>query len=67
MNDGIKQLLVGLLLLGAGLISPSNGLDDKIDREPLHMLIQATIIMFAGLAIYFTYKRIFLKRKYNVN
>jgi hypothetical protein len=55
VKETIKQLLVGILLLGAGLISPSNGIDDKVDREPLQMLIETGIIILIAILLYSAY------------
>lgn len=63
MNDSAKQLLIALLLIGAGLISPSNGVDDKMDRDLLQMLTRTVIIIIAALAIFLLYKRVFEQKK----
>jgi len=47
-------LFTGLLLLGAGLISPSNGVDDAVQREPLEMLAETMLIILSGVLIYYT-------------
>jgi len=65
MNDATKQLLIALLLIGVGLISPSNGVDDKVDRDLLQMLTQTVIIMISGIAIFLIYKKFFLQKKLN--
>ena len=67
MNDTIKQLLVALLLVVAGLISPSNGVDDKMNRDLLPMLTQTGIIMMSGIVIFVIYKRFFVQKEINKN
>lgn len=55
MMNFVKQLnhlFAGLLLIVAGLISPSNGVDDRVDNSPLEMLSKVTMIIFSALAIY---------------
>ncbi len=47
-------LFTGLLLMGAGLISPSNGVDDAVQREPLEMLAETMLIIFSAVLIYYT-------------
>lgn len=47
-------LFTGLLLLGAGLISPSNGVDDAVQREPLEMLAETILIILSAVLIYYT-------------
>ncbi len=47
-------LCTGLLLLGAGLISPSNGVDDAVQREPLEMLAETILIILSAVLIYYT-------------
>lgn len=47
-----KQLMVMLLLFGAGVISPSNGVDDLVIKNPSVMLMEtALIILVATIAI----------------
>lgn len=57
MNHGIKQLAVAVLLLAAGLLSPSNGIDDKVDRTPLHILTVTILIMAAAVGIFLIAKK----------
>lgn len=47
-------LFTGLLLLGAGLISPSNGVDDAVQREPMEMLAETILIILSAVLIYYT-------------
>lgn len=67
-NDMLKQVLLLIMLLGAGLVSPSNGVDDKVDKLPLQMLFETFIIILAVLSIHFLhrqdgFKRYFLKKR----
>ena len=67
-NDMLKQVLLLIMLLGAGLVSPSNGEDDKGDKLPLQMLFETFIIILAVLSIYFLhrqgrFRRYFLKKR----
>ena len=64
----LKQVLLLIMLLGAGLVSPSNGVDDKGDKLPLQMLFETFIIILAVLSIYFLhrqgrFRRYFLKKR----
>jgi hypothetical protein len=63
MKDITKQLLVGLLLLGAGLLSPSNGVDDKVDREPLQMLVETSAIILAAVSLFLMYRFLVTPKK----
>ena len=67
-NNMLKQVLVLIMLLGAGLVSPSNGVDDKVDKPPLLMLFEMVIIIFVVLSIYFLFRqggfrRYFVKKR----
>ena len=67
-NDMLKQVLLLIMLLGAGLVSPSNGVDDKVDKPPLQMLFETFIIILVVLSIHFLhrqggFKRYFLKKR----
>lgn len=62
-----RQLFVGFLLLGTGLISPSNGIDEKADRDPLHMLMVTAIIMITSVVIYVITQKLFQIKKTNQN
>jgi hypothetical protein len=57
MTEPIKQLLVALLLIGAGLISPSNGVDDKIECDLFPMLTETAIIMILAIGVLLIFKR----------
>jgi hypothetical protein len=48
----IKSLILIVALLVAGILSPSNGLDDAIALTPADMLIRAAIIMGAAIFIH---------------
>jgi hypothetical protein len=63
MKEITKQLLVGLLLLGAGLLSPSNGVDDKVDREPLQMLVETSAIILAAVSLFLMYRFLVTPKK----
>lgn len=53
-----KPLLFALLLIVAGTISPSNGVDDRVNKTPLELLITMLVIVSVGLAVYFIWNRI---------
>ena len=53
----VKQILLLMMLLGAGLVSPSNGVDDKVDRLPLQMLFETFIIILVVLCVYFLFRQ----------
>lgn len=64
-NDMLKQVLLFIMLLGAGLVSPSNGVDDKVDRLPLQMLFETIIIILAVLSIHFVYRYVGFRRYFS--
>lgn len=53
-----QPLFLALLLILAGTLSPSNGVDDRIYKTPLELLTTMLVIMFAVLAIYFIWNNI---------
>jgi hypothetical protein len=66
MKEPIKQLMVGLLLLATGLLSPSNGIDDKVNRDPVQMLIETILIIAAAITLYLILQKFFLSQKYRL-
>jgi len=63
MKDALKQFLVASLFLVGGLLSPSNGLDDKVDADPLSMLAVAGTAIVVGLVANQLYQRYVLSNK----
>lgn len=63
MKDAFKQLLVAILFLVGGLLSPSNGLDDKVERDPVTMLGIAGAVILIALGVHQVYQRYFLTNK----
>lgn len=61
-SPNVRQLVVGLLLLGVGLISPSNGVDDKVNMRPAQMLFETFLIIGVGLLAYFIYRQVLILR-----
>ncbi|MBX7127238.1 MAG: hypothetical protein K1X47_16200 [Cyclobacteriaceae bacterium] len=51
----MKQLLTGLLMLAAGLISPSNGVDEGIVRDPVAMLLETLLVVAVAVLVYMTW------------
>ena len=47
-----QSLFATILLIVAGTISPSNGVDDKIHKSPLELITTMLIIVSAGIAVY---------------
>jgi len=48
--QNLKRLFVAILFIIAGLVSPSNGLDDRTYKTPLESLaIVAGTILFGGI------------------
>lgn len=56
MSDITKQLLIALLLMGTGLISPSNGIDDKVDHGVLDMLLVTAISIISVAVMFLIFK-----------
>ena len=54
----LQALVVALMLIVAGLVSPSNGVDDKISGSPSTMLMRAVVIIFTTMLLYFVGKKI---------
>ncbi len=50
--NNAKSLLVSILLIVAGLISPSNGVDDRSYKTPLEMVLIVAIVLVATTLIY---------------
>ena len=48
-----KPLFVAILLIIAGIFSPSNGVDDRSYKTPLELITTMIIVFTAGLAVYF--------------
>lgn len=55
--NGFKQIIVMLLLLGAGLISPSNGVDDLVIKNPATMLLETAVIILLTTIAILVFKR----------
>lgn len=67
----LKSLFVAILLIVAGLISPSNGVDDRTYKTPLEMLTVILVVIFAAVTIYVVWNLIekykeYPKQNYNV-
>ena len=45
------------MLLAAGLISPSNGVDDKVSKDPLTMLLETVTIVLVISSAYILFKK----------
>ena len=50
--NNLKSLLVGILLITAGLLSPSNGVDDRTYKTPLESLTIMFIVIIVGSTSY---------------
>jgi divalent metal cation (Fe/Co/Zn/Cd) transporter len=48
----LKSLFVSIILILAGFISPSNGLDDATHKSPKQMLYAIAIIIVSIVSIY---------------
>jgi hypothetical protein len=46
------------MLIAAGLVSPSNGVDDKISGEPSQMLTRAAVILLSIILVYLLAKKL---------
>ena len=50
--DSLKQLLVAACLLTAGVISPSNGVDEGLRRDPTEMIVETLLIVAVCSVLY---------------
>ncbi len=60
--NNLKSLFVAILLVVAGLISPSNGVDDRTYKTPLESLTIMFVAIIAGATAYLIWNSI---EKYN--
>ncbi len=67
MKSLLKQLFVALMLLLAGAISPSNGVDDRVNRQPVEMLIETFVIIAIGVLAYLIHQHLSTHRRYHVS
>ena len=51
-NINLKPLFVSVILILAGIIAPSNGLDDKIRKSPYQILSTIFIVLASAASIY---------------
>jgi divalent metal cation (Fe/Co/Zn/Cd) transporter len=51
-NINLKPLFVSIILILAGIISPSNGLDDAIHKSPYQILSTIFIVIISAVSIY---------------
>lgn len=52
-----QMLIVGVVLVGAGLLSPSNGVDAAVSSRPLVMLTRAAVILVVVIVVYLMTRR----------
>lgn len=52
MKDAFRQLAVALVFLVGGLLSRSNGVDDRVDQDPVLMLGIASAVVLAGIGVH---------------
>jgi divalent metal cation (Fe/Co/Zn/Cd) transporter len=57
-KTNLQPLFVAIILILAGTLSPSNGIDDRVNKTPLELIITALVIVFAALTVYFIWNRI---------
>ncbi|WP_428666489.1 hypothetical protein [Runella sp.] len=48
----LQLLLISILLIVAGTLSPSNGVDAKSYKTPLELITTTLITVLAGVAVY---------------
>lgn len=53
----LRALLLAVLLIAAGSMSPSNSIDDGINKSPLELIVLTGIIAFAGLVVYLLWNK----------
>jgi hypothetical protein len=56
MKENMPAIVMPILLIIAGIISPSNGVDDGYNKSPFELLSTAFIIMLVGIISYFIFK-----------
>ena len=54
-KTNLQSLFVSILLIVAGTLSPSNGVDDRSYKTPLELTTTMLIIVSVGLAVYFAW------------
>jgi preprotein translocase subunit SecY len=52
----LQPLFVAILLILAGTLSPSNGVDDRSYKTPLELITTIFTIVSAGLTLHFAWK-----------
>jgi hypothetical protein len=51
-KTNLQSFFVAMILLLAGTLSPSNGLDEKVSKTPLEMILTVIVIVSTGLLVY---------------
>ncbi|GAB3895329.1 hypothetical protein GCM10028803_11710 [Larkinella knui] len=54
-SDVLNPLLIALLLIVAGLLSPSDGVDSGLRLSPYDLLVRASIILAVSVGSFFVY------------
>ena len=52
-KTNVQSLFVAILLIVAGTLSPSNGVDDRVNKTPVYLIITLLIIITISFLIYF--------------
>jgi hypothetical protein len=54
-KTNLQSLFIAILLIVAGTLSPSNGVDDRSYKTPLELITSMLIIVSGGLAVHFSW------------
>jgi Na+/H+ antiporter NhaD/arsenite permease-like protein len=60
MNEksNLQPLFGAILLIVAGLVSPSNGVDDRSLNTPIQLITTMLLVIAAGVGVYFAWSSI---------
>ena len=51
-KSNFSTLIIAVLLIIAGIISPSNGVDSGADKSPVEILTTMLLVIFCTLTVY---------------
>lgn len=62
-TTNMKSIFLAILLIVAATLSPSNGLDERINKTPLELISTMLVIVSAGFAFYFSWNWVAKRRE----
>ena len=57
-NQNLHSLFITIILIITGIISPNNGVDDSVNKQPHQMLHSAFIIIVSAIFVYLVWTAI---------